>query len=822
MKKNILGMVIVVIVSFAFIFSAAAAYTEVISLNPGDKAVGVNVSTDITVTFSGSMNPSTINGNTFFVTTGTLFNWKSIAGTVTYSGSTAKFSPTSSLEYETIYNVTVTTGVIDTDGNALKSDYMWSFTTGSASASDVFAGNINGDDKVDIADAILALQICAGIMPTSNVKKDASISGYEKVGLEDAIYVLQIVSEIRTIISAEAVTEIVNTQNSGAEQFGTFLQNATSEEDAKQLTVEWLLKQKSNVADAGISASGDIWINYESGLTGSIIIRKVENDVSSRISSVNVNEYTKKAYTRSSDDDDAVVSKKAFIYAPFYTINTNENHTEFTDQIADLLNKSDYPKYDVVYYKDEECTIDSFKKIKESGLVVIHTHGNIIKNKDGMEYHCFATGSKLPEKIEGDYFELVRNLASQWTSGELTVGTPVEYLLYDFFPMRYNTYWGICSPFITNKIGSSSNTIIYNGSCTSSHPDAPHPTLEEAFLGLNSKNAYLGWTKNVYQYFNKETAEKLFPKLVTEHMTTGDAYDSLFPKTCDDFHKPDGKEVACLHLGGNKNAYIKIDIADASATTPVSGSPPLTVNFSAQNSNEIQYIKKYEWDFTSDGIYDWESAVNGETAYTYDSAGKYTATLRVTYNSNRNAIDIDSLGINVINDDNLLCECLNYGSYGSSYRKQRCYYDESHSIRHYERIWESYLQDRYEISFFSEDGVLLDRYTQTWHSALHGWNSQPTTPPSWSEHYHYDENEQKHLWYYKDNGDWRDEPPYDCMGKYDDYHYFFPTKEDCLDENDAGYPLVSEELVNPTIQPWPVPCSEAPTTRSVSDHTIFR
>ncbi|MCP4349040.1 MAG: SUMF1/EgtB/PvdO family nonheme iron enzyme [Desulfobacterales bacterium] len=414
-----------------------------------------------------------------------------------------------------------------------------------ANSSDVLMGDIDGDGKVELADAIPVLQICAGMIPASAVKRDADISGDGKICLEEAVYVLQIVSENRAVVSAEEISEIVSTQNSGAEQFVDFLQNTAGEEDAKQLTIEWL-KQEPNVANAGISASGDIWINYQSGLTGSIIIRNEEDDVSSRISSVKTNEYTEKACTRSSSDNST--SRKVFIYVPFYTVNTNEKKHEFTDQIADLLDNS-CPKYKVVYYKDGECTPDSFKKeMKDSDLVVIHTHGNIVKNKNGMEYHCFLTGAKLLNVLDDN---LRRSLVSMWSDGKLTVGTLVERYL-KLFKVR-NTYLGICAPFITDSIGSSSSSIIYNGSCTSSHPDAPHPTLEEAFLGLNSKNAYFGWTDTVTIRFNKETAEELVPKIITEHMTVGDAYDSLslFPTVCDVYKKENG----CLNLGGNKNAY---------------------------------------------------------------------------------------------------------------------------------------------------------------------------------------------------------------------------------------------------------------------------
>src|SRR5207249_954645 len=53
-----------------------------------------------------------------------------VAGTVTYAGVTATFTPASALAPLTAYTATVTTGARDLAGNALAIDFSWSFTTG--------------------------------------------------------------------------------------------------------------------------------------------------------------------------------------------------------------------------------------------------------------------------------------------------------------------------------------------------------------------------------------------------------------------------------------------------------------------------------------------------------------------------------------------------------------------------------------------------------------------------------------------------------------------------------------------------------------------
>jgi len=95
------------------------------STSPAKGVIWVSVSTAIRATFSEALDPATITTATFAVRAGSTY----IKGTVSYSGTTATFTPSSSLAYRTTYTATIGTGVRDLAGNAMQSSYAWSFTT---------------------------------------------------------------------------------------------------------------------------------------------------------------------------------------------------------------------------------------------------------------------------------------------------------------------------------------------------------------------------------------------------------------------------------------------------------------------------------------------------------------------------------------------------------------------------------------------------------------------------------------------------------------------------------------------------------------------
>ncbi|MDI5950143.1 Ig-like domain-containing protein [Flavobacterium yafengii] len=98
----------------------------VLSTDPDNGTINVPLDKTITVIFNEEMNAATFNQSSF-----TLQGTTAVAGTVSFSGTTASFDPTSPLAANTTYTGVIKTSVKDIMGNALQADYVWTFSTGS-------------------------------------------------------------------------------------------------------------------------------------------------------------------------------------------------------------------------------------------------------------------------------------------------------------------------------------------------------------------------------------------------------------------------------------------------------------------------------------------------------------------------------------------------------------------------------------------------------------------------------------------------------------------------------------------------------------------
>jgi hypothetical protein len=82
---------------------------------PDENAIDAPIASLIIVSFSKSMDTSTINATTFTVSDET----GEIAGTITSNWLTSTFTPNNKLAYDTVYTVTLANGIKDLSGNSL-------------------------------------------------------------------------------------------------------------------------------------------------------------------------------------------------------------------------------------------------------------------------------------------------------------------------------------------------------------------------------------------------------------------------------------------------------------------------------------------------------------------------------------------------------------------------------------------------------------------------------------------------------------------------------------------------------------------------------
>jgi ketosteroid isomerase-like protein len=112
-----------------YIWTFTTGAPTVISTVPANLASGVLVNTVVSATFSEPMNPLTITNATFTLTALIGGVATPVAGVVTYSGSTATFTPTLLLAAGKLFTATITTGAKDPSGAALAANFVWTFTT---------------------------------------------------------------------------------------------------------------------------------------------------------------------------------------------------------------------------------------------------------------------------------------------------------------------------------------------------------------------------------------------------------------------------------------------------------------------------------------------------------------------------------------------------------------------------------------------------------------------------------------------------------------------------------------------------------------------
>lgn len=301
-------------------------------------------------------------------------------------------------------------------------------------------------------------------------------------------------------INNETLQEIFNTQNAGDDKFRE-LSATLSKEEAISQTIEFL-KTYSNVSSAVATASNDICITYSSGLKGMILTggdnyKGGETSYGDRgnKSRIPLAKQTRGTYDENRavvlSDPNILLDRDVIIYAPCYDQFVSWGAAS-EEVLYETLTESDCTQFQITYLKNGNADLDALKTLSNYGLIAIDTHGGL----DDEENVIFLTGE------------------------EVSISNPH---LIDWFMNRIylvnKSQWAVKPSFISNYNHNLPNSIVYNGSCNSGH----NATMANAFIGSGAQT-YYGYSNSVKANFEFNTASQLFPRIITENRTTGDAF----------------------------------------------------------------------------------------------------------------------------------------------------------------------------------------------------------------------------------------------------------------------------------------------------------
>lgn len=268
---SIIAMLLVVFITGCKKEDESYVYPEGTTSDPLANSKEVARNKELTFIFKEAMDPSTVNASTFTLIHGTI----AVPGTVTYTGTTATFKPTSVLEAGTDYTATITTGAKNMAGIPLEANTAWSFTTG---------GSKSQLEVVNIGTAtnyVILAKTAINNSPTSVITGDLGLSpaatsyitgfsltnatGYavSKPQVTGKIYAADMVSPTSTNLTTAVENMITGYNDAAGRPSPDFTELATGNIGGKTLT-PGLYKWSSDVtATSDVTLSGgadDVWI----------------------------------------------------------------------------------------------------------------------------------------------------------------------------------------------------------------------------------------------------------------------------------------------------------------------------------------------------------------------------------------------------------------------------------------------------------------------------------------------------------------------------------------------------------------------------------
>lgn len=188
---------------------------QVIATNPLTNATNIPLAQVITATFNEPINPATITASSFTVEGNSL-----LAGTISYAGETATFLPTTPLIPNTTYIAKISTAVKDLKGNALQTDYIWTFSTGAIVQPLVISTSPASDETAVLINKLVRatfnMPMNASTLNAATFKLSqgsTSISGAVTYSGNDAYFAPTVALSSNTLYTATITTAVTNTAN---------------------------------------------------------------------------------------------------------------------------------------------------------------------------------------------------------------------------------------------------------------------------------------------------------------------------------------------------------------------------------------------------------------------------------------------------------------------------------------------------------------------------------------------------------------------------------------------------------------------------------
>ncbi|MCP4567804.1 MAG: Ig-like domain-containing protein [FCB group bacterium] len=240
----------------------------VVFTNPNDDQTGVPIGANITITFSENMNAATITTANITVSGG-------VTGTVTYGDKRATFNPSGELEFDSLYTVTVGTGVKDVAGNSLAQAYVWSFRSFSINTPPVVVAtnptNGAGDAPVTVnVTATFSKDMDPATINGTTFSINHGVTGTVSYNNKVALFTLDDYLAYDTVYTATITTGVTDTLGNAMEQ------NYSWQFTAEPVTI-------TDGQEFFPMADGDTW--YFTNDTGLQVTRSVQGDTT--FSSVN-------------------------------------------------------------------------------------------------------------------------------------------------------------------------------------------------------------------------------------------------------------------------------------------------------------------------------------------------------------------------------------------------------------------------------------------------------------------------------------------------------------------------------------------------------